>query len=268
MNYIFKEYKQLIRNSILNKNIIVKKKVYSIFILPKYLEHTNNSIIFNNELFKFAQPLLYWILLYKSINNNNKIYRLCKNVVIPKLVKYYSDIFNIDIDLTFQNPEYEYAINKPFIKSKYLKNIIKNPCNIKKGTYDFLVLEFYKREISNKIERNSYHIFITMLYTFYYIVSSINKNANCLIITRIIGGFYPLIILELFFKCFEKVEFVEVSKLNLYPLYAFDFPIKLYGFKKEKTEWFLKKCEALMKKIPLNIQDVLKTILSLNIARL
>lgn len=119
-----------------------------------------------------------------------------------------------------------------------------------------MLFEFYKednehnRNLYNGSGRNPYHIFITMLYTFYNIIESINEEANCLIITEYINGFFPLVILELFFKCFEKVEFIEYSKLNLYPIYAFDFPIKLYGFKKEKTEWFLKKCEALMKKYP------------------
>lgn len=242
--YIFSDY-NISSHPKIKKHVII----YNNKIASRYkINNGSNviSIIHNNELFSFKQTILYWILIYKLINNNDNIYWISKNITIPKIIKYYSDVFNINLNLTYQNPCYELLKYNKSNKNTYYENIVENPDKIKKGTYDFIVLEFYKREHYDINERNQYHIFIIMLYTFYYIISSINNNATCIIITRIIGNFYPLIILELFFKCFDKVEYIKLSELNLIPFFHFDFPIKLYGFKKEKTEWFLKKCKKLM----------------------
>ena len=250
LNFIFKlQLKENIKKSkLINKtynNKIIK--YYKLYISK------NEPIIQNNELFQFRTPFIYWIILYNFLNNKHKnIYWISKNYIIPKLIKYYSKVFNLNLNLTFQVPEYEFLKKEIFDISFYNKNnIIKHPNDIITGDYDFIFLEFFKIEYKiNDNDRNPYHIFITILYTLYELVPSIQNKANCIIYTIYINGFFPLVILDLFFKCFEKVEFVEISKLNVFPQFMSTVPIKLYNFKKEKTEWFLKKCKELMDKYP------------------
>ena len=224
-----------------------KKKIYYKLLL----NHTD-TIINNNEIFQFRSPLLYWIIIYKFIENiHHNIYIISRYYNNVDVIKYYSKIFNLKLNLKFQYPMYEIYNNNNNNNINNINNInnkLKHPSEIKKGEYDFLFLEFFKKE--EGYESNSYHIFISMLYTLYYITPSINNTSNCIIFTNFINGFFPLVILDLFFKCFEKVEFIKLSELNLFPQYFKYFIIKLTSFKKEKIEWFLKKCKELMDKYP------------------
>ena len=97
INFLIKQQlkSNIIKTKVTNKTYNNSKTIHHLKSYKLNI-NKNESIIQNNELFQFIINLLYWILFYKFINKN--MFWIGKNYTNPTLIKYYSKIFEINLN--------------------------------------------------------------------------------------------------------------------------------------------------------------------------